>query len=90
MLIAKYGSLLFWKQMFPNSHTHPLKEASMPLEISYSVVLCTTHVDEIQARMNHWRIFEWNGEMIVVVEGAADMITFSAGSSPVTEGLGLF
>lgn len=67
-LIAKYGSVLFWKQMFPDSLTYPLKEASMPLEISYSVVLCTTHVNEIQVRMNHWRIFKWNWEIIVVVE----------------------
>lgn len=75
--------------MFPSSQTHPPKEASVPLEISYSVVLCITHVDEIQVRINHWRIFKWHGEIIVVV-GVADIITFSAGSLPVTEGFGLF
>lgn len=75
--------------MFPSSQTHPLKEASMPLEIYYSVVLCITNVDEIQVRMNHWRIFKWHVEIIVVVEGVADIITFSAGSLPVTEGLSL-
>lgn len=76
--------------MFPNSQTHPLKEASMPLVIFYSGVLCTTLVDEIQVRMNHWRIFKWHGEIIVVVEGVADIIRFNAGSLPVIEGLGLF
>lgn len=77
--------------MFPNSQTHPLKAAHpMPAEISYSVILCTTRDDEIQVRMNQWRIFRWNGERIFVVQEAADIITFNAVASPVTEGLGLF
>lgn len=77
--------------MFPNSQAHLLKEAHpLPSEISYSVILYKTHVDEIQVGMNHWRNLKWNGEITVVIQGAGDIVTFTPIPAPVTGGLSLF
>lgn len=90
-VIAKYQSILFWKQIFPNSQAHLLKEAhSLLSEVSYSVMLYATHVDETQTRMNHWRNLTWNQEIIVVIQGSADTVMFTAIPTSVTGGLSLF
>lgn len=74
--------------MFPNSQAHLLKEAHpLPSEISYSVIFYTTCVDEIQVRMNHWRNLKWNGDIIVVIQEAADIVMFTPIPAPVTGGL---
>lgn len=77
--------------MFPNSQAHLLKEAHPLLsEISYSVILYTTLVDETQVRMNHWRNLKWNGKITVVIQGAADIVIFTPIPTPITVGLSLF